>query len=299
MVFGGEGGEWSERADWALVDGAKEFTRRSREGEEVLFYEELVASSTPLASRSPEELRRRLASLDKVAPREPRTLEKWRRDGDAYSGELEGDATTLRASRESLLEATVTRYIETTGGELVRLGAEAAVAAASAAANDVDDGEAAPLVGALQKTPLAAALAGGAILLNVLWFAFAFQSASPPPNMIGGAIPQNGGTFFAESTTIVTQTSRDDNGDAVTRVQRRRAVRSDQNPAGRVETQTVVRKTTRGDDGTLIKTTTRDRVVNPVVDVQPKAVSSAEMAKLLRDDARSAPPPTLALPGPE
>ena len=121
-------------------------------------------------------------------------------------------------------------------------------------------------------------LAGGAVVA-----AAALSAARPGP-------PPIGGQFVVESTTVVTQRATDENGDAVLRVQRRRASRSSEQPQNRVTMDTVVRRTSKDPDGNIIKTTTRDRAVNPPMDDSPRAISAAEMDRLLRPDRGLLPP---------
>jgi len=81
----------------------------------------------------------------------------------------------------------------------------------------------------------------------------------------------------------------------VLRVQRRRASRTSDAPAERVQTETVVRRTTRDADGNYVKTTQRDKALNPLIDERPRPVSSAEMAALLRSQ-KALPAPQAAAP---
>ena len=212
--------------------------------------------------------------------------EDWRREGEsAYVGALDGDATTLVVTRTSVLDGgglLERRYVETLGGELVRLGAPAAVADAAEFP--------ATVLAAVKSRPLASTLAGGAILANALFFAAAFSHA-------GDARPLAGDSFYVESSTTVTQKLKGDDGQAVTRVQRQRSTRSNSNPQERVETQTVVKRTAKDDAGNLVVTTTRDRSVNSASRAARPA-SSAEMAKLLKQGllAPAAPEAVAVLP---
>ena len=286
------GDDWEPREDWALLDNVDAFTRRGAAGP-YLFYDELRSTSAALSGRSAGDVRRRLAALDRDCPPDPRTLEDWRMEGEsAYVGALDGDATTLVVTRTSVLDGgglLERRYVETLGGELVRLGAPAAGAAAAAAVADAAEFPATVLA-AVRSRPLASTLAGGAILANALFFAAAFSHA-------GDARPLAGDSFYVESSTTVTQKLKGDDGQAVTRVQRQRSTRSNSNPQERVETQTVVKRTAKDDAGNLVVTTTRDRSVNSASRAARPA-SSAEMAKLLKQGllAPAAPEAVAVLP---
>lgn len=264
--------DWTQSEDWALTDGAKRFTRSSRTGDERLFYEDLAASLGPAAGTRPAaELRVRLAALGCPTPPPPRVLDEWRDDGSGarFSGTLDGDMTEVATARVSVLgnEPGATRYVETTGGELLLLGtpADAAVEvpAAPAASAPLRLSWTAPAVP--RWAPLAA------LPLALLLLAARFLAPI-----------QGAGTYLYESTTVVTQRAFDEDGDTVVRVQRRKATRSSETPQTKVQTDTVVRRTARGDDGTLVKTTTRDRAVNPTFDAKPRPATGAEMSALLR-----------------
>ena len=125
--------DWTQSEDWALTDGAKRFTRSSRTGDERLFYEDLAASLGPAAGARPAtELRARLEALGCTAPPPPRVLDAWREEsaGERFSGTLDGDVTEVATARVSVLGAEETRYVETTGGEIIRLGTPADAPAA-------------------------------------------------------------------------------------------------------------------------------------------------------------------------
>ena len=272
--------DWTQSEDWALTDGAKRFTRSSRTGDERLFYEDLAASLGPAAGARPAtELRARLEALGCTAPPPPRVLDAWREEsaGERFSGTLDGDVTEVATARVSFLGAEETRYVETTGGEIILLGTPA-------------DAPAAPVESSLPPRlsltaptlPRWAPLAALPLALLLL----AARSLAPPDGAAG--------TYLYESTTVVTQRAFDDEGDTVVRVQRRRATRSSEAPQTRVQTDTVVRRTARGDDGTLVKTTTRDRAVNPTFDAEPRPATSAEMSALLRP--KGALPPATGTP---
>ena len=271
--------DWTQSEDWALTDGAKRFTRSSRTGDERLFYEDLAASLGPAAGARPAtELRARLEALGCTAPPPPRVLDAWREEsaGERFSGTLDGDVTEVATARVSFLGAEETRYVETTGGEIIRLGTPADAPAAPVESP-------APRLSLTAPTlPRWAPLAALPLALLLL----AARSLAPPDGAAG--------TYLYESTTVVTQRAFDDEGDTVVRVQRRKATRSSEAPQTRVQTDTVVRRTARGDDGTLVKTTTRDRAVNPTFDAEPRPATSAEMSALLRP--KGALPPATGTP---
>ena len=182
--------DWTQSEDWALTDGAKRFTRSSRTGDERLFYEDLAASLGPAAGARPAtELRARLEALGCTAPPPPRVLDAWRQEsaGERFSGTLDGDVTEVATARVSVLGAEETRYVETTGGEIIRLGTPA-------------DAPAAPVESSLPPRlsltaptlPRWAPLAALPLALLLL----ATRSLAPPDGAAG--------TYLYESTTVVT-----------------------------------------------------------------------------------------------
>ena len=216
--------DWTQSEDWALTDGAKRFTRSSRTGDERLFYEDLAASLGPAAGARPAtELRARLEALGCTAPPPPRVLDAWREEsaGERFSGTLDGDVTEVATARVSFLGAEETRYVETTGGEIIRLGTPA-------------DAPAAPVESPAPRLSLTAPTLPRWAPLAALPLALLLLAARSlaPPDVAAG-------TYLYESTTVVTQRAFDDEGDTVVRVQRRRATRSSEAPQTRVQTDTA------------------------------------------------------------
>ena len=181
--------DWTQSEDWALTDGAKRFTRSSRTGDERLFYEDLAASLGPAAGARPAtELRARLEALGCPAPPPPRVLDAWREEsaGERFSGTLDGDVTEVATARVSFLGAEETRYVETTGGEIIRLGTPADAPAAPVESP-------APRLSLTAPTlPRWAPLAALPLALLLL----ATRSLAPPDGAAG--------TYLYESTTVVT-----------------------------------------------------------------------------------------------
>ena len=181
--------DWTQSEDWALTDGAKRFTRSSRTGDERLFYEDLAASLGPAAGARPAtELRARLEALGCTAPPPPRVLDAWREEsaGERFSGTLDGDVTEVATARVSFLGAEETRYVETTGGEIIRLGTPADAPAAPVESP-------APRLSLTAPTlPRWAPLAALPLALLLL----AARSLAPPDGAAG--------TYLYESTTVVT-----------------------------------------------------------------------------------------------